>query len=106
MSQFEKPAFRKYYPVPPMYDAIYEYQDLNKDLNLRNQMTMYYHNKSLHWFKHYPELIKKINSSNGHKIIYKLLRKYVKHYGINWYDLIDYNDIVKNYFYKHYHKNH
>ena len=43
------------------------------------------------------ELVKKISSKEGYKIVYNLIRKFVKEYNINWYDLRDYYPIFKDY---------
>ncbi len=106
MNNFEKPKYKKYYPPPPMYESRYEYQDINKDPNLRKQFTLFYHRKLLKWIDNDP-LFKNINSKNsqlatvdGQFLVYKLLRKFVKNSGINWYDLKDNYDIIKKYLYK------
>jgi hypothetical protein len=106
MSNFEKPKFRKYYPVPPIIESVYEYQDIDRDPQLRKKMTEFYHAKLLKWLANYPNLIKKLNSVDGQLIVYKLLRKFVKNSTINWYDLKDNYSVIKDYLYNYYLKHH
>ena len=105
-NKFEKPLFKKYYPVPPVYQSIYEYQDINNDINLRKKFTLFFHNKLLGWidkdskFKFLHNKKKQISSTEGYNVIYKLLRKFVKKSNINWYDLSDNKNLIKDYLYK------
>jgi hypothetical protein len=100
----EKPKFKKYYPAPPIIESVYEYQDVNKDVNLRKQVTLYYYNKLLKWietddmFKHISK--KNLESVDGQYLIYKLLRKFIKKSKVNWYDLRDNHSLIKEYLYK------
>lgn len=68
------------------------YQDVNKDYKLRDMMTRYYLDKTLTWLNT-PNTL----SKNGYGKIYKLLKKYVNKYNINWYDLKTYKDSIKMY---------
>jgi hypothetical protein len=104
MNKFEKPTFKKYYPVPPMYESVYEYQDINRDVNMRKQITLFYHEKLLEWIDnnqsfHFLRKNKK-QIENNQFLIYKLLRKFVKKSGVNWYDLRDNYSLIKEYLYK------
>jgi|LauGreDrversion4_2_1035121.scaffolds.fasta_scaffold37919_3 hypothetical protein len=99
----EKPEFRRYWPVPPIYESVYEYQNVNVDLNLRKEVTQFFHKKVLKWIRNYPEFLhhkSKLNfldSIDGQMHIYNLLRKFIKKSGINWYDLRDNYSIIKEY---------
>lgn len=99
------PPYRKYYPVPPVnYSADYMYINVNKNVNLRKDVTLFFQNKILKWinkddeyskFKHHE---KYLESLDGQMYIYSLLRKFVKKYNINWYELrSDYYNLVKKY---------
>jgi hypothetical protein len=99
----EKPDFRRYWPVPPLIDSIYEYQNVNSDIHLRKDVTKFFHNKVIKWVKTYPEFsthktkLAFLESVEGQMHIYNLLRKFIKKSGINWYDLRDNYSIVKEY---------
>ena len=43
------PATRRYYPVPPLIDHVVEYQNINKDINLRKDVTKFFHDKVIKW---------------------------------------------------------
>lgn len=82
-----------YFLPPPNIPSTILYQDVNKDKNLRNSMTLFYLNKTIKWinkynkFKNLKYLLNKLESKSGYKIIYNILRQYVKKNIINWYDL-------------------
>ena len=94
---------KRYYPAPPIIGTYYEYTDVNNDDNLRKKVTSFFHKKVIKWASSYPKFsnlkkhIKKISSNDGYKIIYQLIRKFVKDYNINWYDLRDYYPTFKDY---------
>ncbi len=94
---------RKYYPPPPLIGTFFEYIDVNKDTSLRKSVTMFFHKKVIKWVSSYEEFshLKKykttLNSEEGYKLIYNLIRKFVKDYNINWYDLRDYYPTFKDY---------
>lgn len=98
-----KPKFRRYWPVPPINGSIYEYQNINKDIRLRKNVTDFFHSKIIKWINTYPEFehhkakLTYIQTIEGKMKIYNLLRKFVKKSGINWYDLRDNYSLVKNY---------
>lgn len=108
----ENPQFKKYYPVPitnvtyPFVESIYQYQDVNKDLKLRKNVTSFFTDQTISWinnddsFKKHQSKLNHIKSVDGQMHIYKLLRKFVKRSGINWYDLRDNYDLIKK-FIKH-----
>lgn len=99
----EKPDYRRYWPVPPVYESVYEYQNVNADLHLRKEVTQFFHKKVIKWIKNYPEFshhkskLGLLESVDGQMCIYNLLRKFVKKSGINWYDLRDNYSIIKEY---------
>jgi hypothetical protein len=45
----QQPATRRYWSVPPVIDHIVQYQDINKDVNLRKDVTKFFHEKVLKW---------------------------------------------------------
>jgi len=98
------PKVRRYWPVPPMIRSDYLYQDVNKDVNLRNDVTNFFHRKIIKWINEYPEFKhlhskkKFLESNEGRIHIYNLLRHFIKKSGINWYDLRDNYSIIKEYF--------
>ncbi len=100
---YQKPETRRYWPVPPLINSVYEYQNVNKDVNLRKDVTEFFHRKVLKWIEEYPEFShlksKKnyLQSNEGKMHIYNLLRHYIKKSGINWYDLRDNYSIIKEY---------
>lgn len=100
---YQKPETRRYWPVPPLIDSVYEYQNVNKDVNLRKDVTEFFHRKVLKWIEEYPEFArlksKKVylQSDEGKMHIYNLLRHFIKKSGINWYDLRDNYSIIKEY---------
>lgn len=99
----EKPEYRRYWPVPPPIGSIYEYQNVNTDLHLRKNVTIFFHTKIIKWINNYPEFsnhkkkLKFLESLDGQMHVYNLLRKFIKKSGINWYDLRDNYSIVKDY---------
>jgi hypothetical protein len=101
-----KPKYRRYWPAPPFIDHIYEYQDVNKDVNLRKDVTEWFVKKILHWiesdddFKKLKNKKKYFESVDGNMEVYKFLRYFVKKANINWYDLRSNCKILKHYFSK------
>jgi hypothetical protein len=100
------PKYRRYWPVPPLIDHVYEYQDVNKDVNLRKSVTDYFQEKILKWidneseFSQYKSKKSFLQSDDGYMHIYHLLRHFIKKSKINWYDLRDNHKIIKHYFSK------
>ena len=94
---------KKYFPPPPVIGTFFEYTDVNKDETLRKKVTQFFHKKTIKWvttyseFSHLKSKIKKIESEEGYKTIYNLIRYFVKRYGINWYDLKDHYPIFKDF---------
>jgi hypothetical protein len=103
----EKPDIRRYWPVPPIIQSGYEYQDVNKDYKLRKDVTNFFQRKILKWINEYPEFKKYksketyLESNQGKMHIYRLLKYFIKRSGINWYDLRDNYSIIKEYLSEH-----
>ncbi len=97
------PKVRRYWPVPPLIQSVYEYQDVNKDVYLRKDVTQFFQQKIIKWigedseFSKHKSKVSFLNSVDGQMHVYNLLRKFVKKSGINWYDLRDNYPIIKEY---------
>ena len=96
---------KNYFVPPPYLVTLREKYDINKDPQLRKTITTFYYKKVKKWmktykdFKHTKKNLKIIESDSGYKIIYNLLRKFVKEFDYNWYDLRDHHySTVKSYF--------
>ena len=96
---------RYIYVVPPITSYLKRTYDINKDPDLRKNISKWFLKKTLKWikkdkkFKHTKKVYKYINSEKGLRIIYKLLKKFVNLYEVNWYDLQEKHlDEVKDYF--------
>lgn len=98
-----KPAVRRYWPVPPTTPAPFEYINVNHDVNLRKDVTLFFHKKVLKWldtdknFSKHKNKKNLLNSVDGQIHIYNLLRYFVKRSNINWYDLRDNYYIIKEF---------
>lgn len=103
MAQNKNLRIKKYFPPPPVIGTLVEYIDVNKDKDLRRQVTTFFHKKSIKWTSKYPEYshvkkyLKKLKSEDGYNVIYQLIRRFVKQYEINWYDLRDYYVTFKDF---------
>lgn len=103
MIQINDKRVLKYFIPPPIHTSIIEYQDINKDENLRELVTNYFLKKTIKWinkdsnFNHLKDKSLILNSDKGYKIIYNLLREYVKKGNNNWYDLRSNKEIIKDY---------
>tara|TARA_A100001015_G_scaffold310450_1_gene411865 strand:- start:489 stop:827 length:339 start_codon:yes stop_codon:yes gene_type:complete len=93
-----------YFVPPPYITTLRKVYNINNDPQLRKTMTTFYFKKSKKWMKEYKEFkhtkknLKKIKSDDGFKIIYNLLRKFVKINKINWYELRNPNyELVKDF---------
>jgi hypothetical protein len=104
MIQITDKRVLKYFIPPPIHTSIVEYQDINKDKNLRDIVTNYFLEKIIKWikldkkFNHLKDKIELLESSKGYNIVYNLLRQYVKSNNCNWYDLRGNKNIIKDYF--------
>jgi hypothetical protein len=95
---------RKYYPVPHVMPGVIEYQNVNADPRLRKNVTEFYIYKINKWiqsdndFTKYKKLANHFKSQEGTNTVYNLLKEFVKKSGINWYDIRDNYQLVKDYF--------
>ena len=70
-----------------------KYLNINKDPRLRKDVTSFFKNKIIKWinndsdFKQYKHKLTHYESIDGTKVIYNLIRNFVKKYKVNWYDL-------------------
>ncbi len=93
----------KYFIPPPIVTNVVEYQNVNKDQNLRKNVTDFFLKKSIKWienyqeFKHLENKLNLLKSEKGYNIIYNLLREFVKKGSNNWFDLRDNYDVIKDY---------
>lgn len=75
--------------------------DINNNEGLRERVTLYFLNRIIDivdytQHKYLKKHKKMINSKKGYKIIYNILRIYIKKTGSNWYDLRDLeSDVIK-----------
>ena len=94
---------KKYFPPPPIIGSYFEYIDLNKDEKVRERTTEFFHKKVIKWastykeFNHLKPKLKKIESEEGKKVVYNLIRYFVKVYNINWWHLKDHYVIFKDF---------
>lgn len=98
-----KPRFTTYF-IPPAYvNQTIEYQNINKDPELRDRMTTFYTNKVIKWINNYKEFSKYKNmlsllkTKKGYIYIYKLLHLFVKKTKTNWYDLQDNYYVIRDF---------
>ena len=84
-----------------MYSYDVKYLNMNKDPILRKDVTDFFKNKIIKWIKHnedFKHLENKLNTIDT-KMVYNLIRKYVKKHNFNWYDLrTEKYYLIKNYF--------
>jgi hypothetical protein len=97
------------YFVPPIImQSYYEYQDVNKDINLRVDVINFFFNKLLKWvknddlFKKYEKYETSLNNKKTKRKLYKLLRSFIKKSNNNWYELRDNYLFFKEFLYKHF----
>jgi hypothetical protein len=72
-----------------LYSYDVKYLNMNKDPVLRKDVTDFFRNKIIKWINYdddFAHLKNKINTIDN-KLVYKLIRNYVKKYKLNWYDL-------------------
>ena len=93
--------YKKYYPVPTAHESIYEYQNVNKDMNLRYNVTIFFLEKIKKWINKYPEFEKLKSKNITYDLVYHLLRKIVKKSNLNWYELRTNSSKFKKIFLKH-----
>lgn len=93
--------------LPTIKNFIYdsEYQDLNEDKKLQDDVIAFYLTKTIKWLDHNEEFkkvkkhLKFIKSKNGYKYIKSILKLYIKKYSAKWFELRDENNYssVKEY---------
>ena len=88
-----------------LYNYDLKYLNVNKDSRLRKDVTSFFLKKLIKWikndseFKKYNNLLKTLDTINGTKLVYKLLRTYVNKHKVNWYDLrTEKYYLIKDYF--------
>ncbi len=102
LQEIEK-RIKRYWVPPPVIQSYIEYQDINKDKKLRANVTDYFYDKTKEWinkdedFSKLKSNISFIQTTDGYKHIYNILRKYIKKKKLNWYDLKDNTNSVKKY---------
>lgn len=78
-----------------LYNSTYDYQDLNEDKKLQNDVVVFYHNKTIRWldeneeFKKLKKHLKFIKSKNGINYVKTVLKLYIKKHNAKWYELRD-----------------
>ncbi len=90
----------------PYLNSNVNYFNINKDVNLRKDVTKFFQKKIIKWineddnFKQYNSKLELIKSTRGQEHIYNLLRTYIKKSSLNWYDLRSNLYVLKDYFNK------
>ena len=92
--------YKKYFPPPPLVESTYQYQNVNIDVNLRNNVISFFIQKLIRWFSNDENKITYLKSYEAKKHVNKILKNFIKIYNYNWYDLIDNYKKVKKYIYK------
>lgn len=67
-----------------MYEKSYEYQDINEDKELQNDVIVFYYNKTIKWLDKNDEFKK---SKKGIAYIKTVLKLYIKKNNAKWYEL-------------------
>ena len=106
-SYLRNPYLRDQYLYDPYYlrpsSSSYNYQNINNDLNLQENVTDYFLEKTIGWIKNdysfskCKKHLKKLEGVHGDDIMYKLLKLFVKKGNTNWYDLKTQKDLVKDF---------
>ena len=98
----DRPLVKKYYPVPPtVHEYVYEYQNLNKDADLRNVVTVFFQKKIAKWINNYPEFENLKSKNINYDLVYKILRIIVRKTNLNWYELRTNSSNLRRYFLKY-----
>jgi len=96
---------KRYWPIPPVIESVYEYQNVNNDKYLQKDVTTFFRDNLLSWisndnkFNKFNKYKLIIESKTGILFIYKLLQKFINKTNINWYDLRDNYKLIKKYIY-------
>jgi len=98
---YERPL--TYFLPPPVINSTFIYQDVNKDPQLRYDVTNFFINKTIKWINEYNEfknikhLLPKLKTNVGYELIYNILRQFIKKNNCNWYDLRNNYPLVKDF---------
>jgi hypothetical protein len=82
-----------YLPPPPLTGTTFSYQNVNVDPKLQKSVTDWYYDNLFEWmeddyiFKPLKKEIKYLQSKDGYRLVYKVLKHLVKKNDTNWYDL-------------------
>lgn len=99
--KYERPL--TYFLPPPIISSTLIYQDINKDQNLREDVTNFFLQKTIKWVTKYSEfkkskhLLPKLKTNIGYELIYNVLRQFIKKNNCNWYDLRNNYELVKDF---------
>ena len=80
-------------PYSNLFTYETEYLNINKDPSLRKDITKFFQKKLIKWIKNdsefakYKNKLNLIDSIDGTKLIYNLIRSYVNKHKVNWFDL-------------------
>jgi len=84
-----------FFPIDPIIQTQNRYQNLNKNINLRKSITLFFYKKANKWKTKY-----KINIDFNNHDIYKILKYIFKKYNTNWYDYEYIYLLIKKYILK------
>ena len=93
--------------VPRVYNTTITYPSVNKNTQLRKDVTDFFLNKILKWltydeYVHLKNKYELYNSRKGEDVVYHLIRKYVNKNKVNWYELrTKYYSNIKEYLIQH-----
>jgi len=91
-----------YFIPPPLSPSPFTYQSVNNDKKLQKDVTEYYYNNLFDWietdrlFKPLKKERKFLETKDGLKLVYKVLKHLVKKNKSNWFDLRS-DDFTKEY---------
>ena len=103
MNQNNTVYVKKFYPPPPFINSVLQYENVNRDPNLKEMITTFYLKKAIKWLKNYDDFAKAkknlsiIEGPKGYNIIYKLLKRFINNTNVNWYDMKEKYSVVKDY---------
>lgn len=89
--------------IPPSSGYYYKYVNVNKNKNLRKSVTLFFQKKLIKWINEYPDYkhlkkhLNKIKSDDGYKIIYKVIRVFLKKNNLKWWDTKKHYFVLKDY---------
>lgn len=92
-SQVYKNSTPKTQLVSSLFSQTEDYQDINEDKELQEEVIKFYHKKTLKWlekneeFKKSKKHLKFIKSKKGINYVKTMLKSYIKKYEAKWYEL-------------------